>query len=114
MNNEGNKYFAEIHRGFIKQKNGFIIPVRYKIRYSVFEEKFYAFMNNEKEFNENLEFKIYIITDNKGIIKEISSLGFAFFNFTKENLTSADRYIDELGLPFSPELHDDEGMVINL
>ncbi len=61
-----------------------------------------------------MELKIYVITDNKGIIKEISSLGFAFFNFTKENLTSADRYIDELGLPFSPEMHDEEGIVINL
>jgi|LakMenEpi03Aug12_release.lakeMendotaPanAssembly.Ray.scaffolds.fasta_scaffold1516152_1 hypothetical protein len=36
MNDSKNKYFADIHTGFIKQKNGFIIPVRYKVKYSVF------------------------------------------------------------------------------
>jgi hypothetical protein len=31
---------------------------------------------------------MYLITDHRGVIKEISSLGFAYFNFTKENLSS--------------------------
>lgn len=44
---------------------------------------------------------MFIITDNKGVIKEISSLGFAYFNFTKENLASKERFIDELGINFN-------------
>lgn len=31
---------------------------------------------------------MHIITDSKGIIKEISSLGFSYFNFSKDNLSS--------------------------
>ena len=52
------------------------------------------FFKNDKELGENLDLKIYIITDNKGVIKEISSLGFAYFNFTRENMSSNPRYID--------------------
>lgn len=46
MNNESNSYFKQIHRGFIKQKNGFVIPIHYKINYNIFEEKFYVYITN--------------------------------------------------------------------
>lgn len=36
MNNPENKYFNNTHEGFIKQKNGFIIPVLYKVSYNIF------------------------------------------------------------------------------
>ncbi len=36
MNSRNNRYFQTIHEGFIKQKNGFIIPIRYKIKYNIF------------------------------------------------------------------------------
>jgi len=64
-----NQYLHEVHRGFIKQKSGFIIPVHYKVNYSIFEEKFHVHFKNEKEFNDNFDFKIYLITDSKGVIK---------------------------------------------
>lgn len=35
MNDESNSYFRENHRGFIKQKNGFIIPVHYRVNYNI-------------------------------------------------------------------------------
>lgn len=57
---------------------------------------------------------MFIITDNKGVIKEISSLGFAYFNFTKENLSSKERFIDELGINFNNELFEDDGIFVNL
>lgn len=37
---------------------------------------------------------MYIITDSKGVIRDISALGFAYFNLTKENLAANERYID--------------------
>ena len=36
MKDDSNKYFKNIHKGFLKQKNGFIIPVYYKVNYNVF------------------------------------------------------------------------------
>ena len=58
--------------------------------------------------------KMYIITDNKGIIREISSLGFAYFNLINDNLASAERYIDEFGVNFSGDVYDSQGNYMNL
>lgn len=57
---------------------------------------------------------MYIITDSRGIIREISSLGFAYFQFTKENLTSSERYIDELGINPSGEIFSEDGVLVNI
>jgi hypothetical protein len=57
---------------------------------------------------------MYIITDSRGVIREISSLGFAYFQFTKENLTSSERYIDELGINPSDEIFSEEGMLVSI
>ena len=88
MESEGNCYFREVHKGFLKQKNGFIIPVMYKVTYSIFEEKFHVHFRHEKEFTDNLDLRIYIITDNKGLIRDISALGFSYFSLNKDNLSS--------------------------
>lgn len=37
MNDQKNQYFREIHKGFIKQKNGFILPVYYRVKYNVLD-----------------------------------------------------------------------------
>jgi hypothetical protein len=57
---------------------------------------------------------MYIITDNRGVIREISSLGFAYFQFNKENLSSNERYIDELGINLSDEIYSDEGILVSI
>jgi hypothetical protein len=54
------------------------------------------------------------MTDNKGVIKEISSLGFAYFSFTKENLSSNEKYIDDLGVAFTNDIYEEEGFLVNL
>ena len=56
---------------------------------------------------------MYIITDPRGLIRDISALGFAYLNLTKDNLSSSERYIDEFGINFSSELYQD-GMVFNI
>lgn len=83
MKDAGNSYFRELHRGFVKQKNGFVVPVQYRVSYSIFEEKFHVAFRQEKEFSENLDFRMYVITDHKGVIRDISSLGFSYFSLTK-------------------------------
>ena len=110
MQSEGNSYFKEVHKGFLKQKNGFIIPVMYKVTYSIFEEKFHVHFRHEKQFTDNLDLKIYIITDNKGLIRDISALGFSYFSLSKDNLSSAERYIDQFGINFGSEVYN-EGIV---
>jgi hypothetical protein len=62
---------------------------------------------HEKEFTDNVDLKIYIITDLKGLIRDVSALGFAYFNLTKDNLSSTERYIDEFGINFSTDLYKD-------
>ena len=47
------------------------------------------YFRHEKEFTDNLDIKMYIITDTKGVIKDISALGFSYFNLTKDNLSSS-------------------------
>ena len=49
MTDQRNSYFREVHRGFIKQKSGFIMPVQYRVKYKVFEEKFAVYFKNERE-----------------------------------------------------------------
>ena len=53
---------------------------------------------------------MYIITDYKGIIKDISALGFSYFNLSRDNLSSGERYIDEFGINFSSNIYS-EGVV---
>ena len=115
MQDEGNRYFREVHKGFLKQKNGFIIPVYYRVKYNIFEEKFHVSFRNEKEFNENFEFKMYFITDHKGAVRDVSSLGYAYFGLTKDNLTSAhERYFDELGIYDDEGLYNEEGLIMRV
>lgn len=38
-------------------------------------------MKNRKIYNENLEYKMYLITNEKGIIKDVSLLAFSYFKF---------------------------------
>ena len=56
---------------------------------------------------------MYVITDNKGIIKDISALGFSYFCLSKDNLSTNERYIDEFGISFCSELYSD-GMFVNI
>lgn len=50
---------------------------------------------------------MYVITDPKGLIRDISALGFAYLNLTKDCLSSTERYIDEFGIsPTAPEFKD--------
>lgn len=57
---------------------------------------------------------MFLITDNKGVIKDISSLGFAYFNFNKDNLSSNERYIDEFGINFSHDIYKEEGLLMQI
>ena len=49
---------------------------------------------HEKEFTDNLEMRMFVITDSKGVIRDISALGFSYFSLSKDNLSSSERYID--------------------
>ena len=53
---------------------------------------------------------MFIITDYKGIIRDISALGFSYFNLSRDNLSSGERYIDEFGVNFSSSAYN-EGAV---
>lgn len=57
---------------------------------------------------------MFLITDHKGVIKDISSLGYAYFNFSKDNLSSNERYIDEFGISFTHDIFKEDGVVLQI
>jgi hypothetical protein len=57
---------------------------------------------------------MFIITDSKGVIKDISSLGYAYFNLSKDNLSSNERYIDEFGINFTQNIYHEDGVVMQI
>ena len=79
MDSPSNAYFLRPHRGFIRLKNGFITPIVYKVGYHIQEEKFQVAIRNIKMFSEQYESKLYIITDKKGIINDMSALAYSYF-----------------------------------
>ncbi len=81
-----NSYVTNPHNGFVRQKNGFLMPVNYRISFNTEENCFLTVMRPDPVAYTGFNCKIYIITNAQGVIKDISPLGYMYFRIGKEEI----------------------------